>query len=151
MKISFEKPPIWKEANEMFELEKLGFEPVFTYGDTIYNPYKINISKDLVIHESTHMEQQKHNDTVAKLWWQRYLVDPEFRVGQEAEAYGRQYAFLKTIIKDRNKQAKMLWQLANFLAGNMYGRAILHGQAMKKIKAYSEKKVINSSLDFYQK
>ena len=135
MKISFDKPPIYDEANELFHLNTLKLTPVFTYGDTIYNPSRLDIKPDLAVHEEKHAEQQKHNATVAKLWWKRYLADPAFREEQEAEAYSAQYQYLCTLTKDRNKRFQYLHALAVQLAGEMYGNVITYSKALKRISA----------------
>ena len=90
MKIVNEKPPIFDK------IVKAGMSPsldstIFTYGDTIYNPSGRPIPDHLIAHEARHFKQQG-NDPAA--WWDKYLVDKEFRFEQEAEAYANQYKFL---------------------------------------------------------
>jgi len=131
------KPPIWEEANKLFKLDKHDYGTVFTYGNTIYNPLGKEIPMDLYAHEEMHADQQEHNDTIAKIWWKRYIEDPEFRLEQEAEAYGRQYAFLCLGTKNRDKRAHMLWRLAQALSGPMYGSICTQSMAMRKIKEYA--------------
>lgn len=138
MKISGEKPPIFDEANKLFKIDELGLKPIFAFGKIIFNPYHIEITGDLLIHEQTHAKQQNYDPAVAKVWWDRYLIDPKFRVEQETEAYAAQYKFLCKSVPDRNKQAKMLWRIAEILSGDLYGRAIGHTEAMAKIRAYSK-------------
>lgn len=138
MDVVIGKPPVWEEANKLFKLEELKLDTVFTYGNTLYNPSGHSIPMDLYAHEQTHAHQHNHDDTVAKLWWKRYLEDPDFRVEQEAEAYGAQYAFLCKREKDRNKRAQMLWTLAQALSGPMYGGVITHSLAMRKIRDYAK-------------
>lgn len=136
MKISNEKPPIWDEANAFFKLEELNLGTVFTFADTLYNPSDVPLSQDLIEHEMTHMHQQEQDPTVAKLWWQRYIADSVFRLDQEVEAYGRQYHHLRKNYKDRNKLAKMLWNMATALSGPMYGKIVTHSEAMRRIREY---------------
>ena len=64
---------------------------VFTYGDTIYNPSDAKFPVHLLVHEGTHEKQQGSNP---KEWWDKYLVDLEFRFEQELEAYSAQYKFI---------------------------------------------------------
>lgn len=134
MKISFEKPPCYDEANKLFKLDELNLGTVFTYGDTLYNPSKVPIDRDLLVHEETHGHQHQHDATVAKLWWERYIKDPQFRLEQEAEAYGKQYAYLCTVIKDRNKRYRALRSLASALSGPMYGSIVKHSEAEALIR-----------------
>lgn len=113
-------------------------QAVFTYADTCYSPSGVtDLSADLIRHEETHSEQQYHDTTHARVWWQRWIMDPEWRVEQEAEAYAEQYKFLCGRHKDRNVRAQYLHGLATQLAGPMYGNAIKHRDAMKKIKSYA--------------
>jgi hypothetical protein len=108
---------------------------VFTYNDTIYNPIGFQIPADLLVHESTHAEQQ---DGDAETWWTHYLADKDWRIEQEAEAYGNQYRFICRTVKDRNARDKNLRIMAGFLSGPMYGSVINLQEAMKRIRMYSE-------------
>lgn len=134
MKIIIAKPPIWEEANKLFKLQELGLGVIFTYGDIIYNPFNIFVTTDLVAHESVHAEQQQHNETCAKLWWKRYIEDPEFRIQQESAAYHAQYKCLCKQHKDRNVRARKLYMLADQLSGPIYGNSVTHSEAMARIR-----------------
>lgn len=140
MKIIVQKPPIWEEANKAFKILP---NTVFTYGETIYNPDNAHMPSDLLIHEETHSNQQEHNDTVAKLWWMKYLDDPVFRLSQEVEAYHNQYVYFCTIVTDRNKQYKKLWELATVLASPLYNCNITTSEALKRIKEVDKSVVDN--------
>jgi hypothetical protein len=83
------------------------------------------------------MEQQECHPDVAKLWWKRYIQDVDFRLDQECEAYGAQYKLICQMVKDRNRQAKNLWAMADILAGPLYGNIVGRTEAMKRIKSYS--------------
>lgn len=138
MNLSNTKPPCYDEANAFFELEKLKLGTIFTYGDTLYNPDNLEIAQDLIVHESVHAEQQGHDDTVAKLWWQRYLADPDFRLDQEAEAYAAQYDYLCTLHKDKNARYRILLRLTKMLAGPMYKLEMSTADVMTKIREKSK-------------
>ena len=131
MKVSLSKPPIYDECAKAF---KLTGREIFTYGDTIYNPAGFDIPDHLLIHELTHREQQKHDNTVAKLWWRRYIDDPKWRIDQEVEAYAAQYAFICTKVKDKNARYKNLHLLAVDLASPMYGSSISYTDAIRRIR-----------------
>lgn len=137
MRILNAKPPIWEKAARLFGL-KNGDPIFFTYGDTIYNPAGAQLTPDLIVHEECHGEQQDMHPDVAKIWWERYCHDTEFRIEQEAEAYGAQYRWLCRRDRDRNAQARHLHQLAAMLASPMYGSAIGHADAKKKILDYAK-------------
>lgn len=134
MKIVIAKPPVWEEANKLFKLEQLGLGVIFTYGDTIYNPFNIVVTADLIAHESVHAEQQEHNETCAKLWWKRYIADPAFRVSQEGAAYHAQYKCICRQHKDRNARARWLHTLSTQFSGPFYDKAVTHSDAMKLIR-----------------
>ena len=133
MIIKNEKPPIYEECVKAFGIDKRkGI--VFTYGDCLYNPDGLDLPDHILVHESVHGNQQKHDDTVAKLWWERYIVDVKFRIEQEVEAYGAQYKFICEKVKDRNARYKSLHILAQDLSGDMYGRCLSYTDAIIKIK-----------------
>lgn len=131
------KPPCYERAAALFGLKE-GDPIFFTYGDTIYNPGNATLTTDLLVHEQTHGEQQEMHPDVAAIWWERYCHDPEFRVEQEAEAYGAQYEFLCRQYKDRNKRARIMHVLAKALSGPMYGNCVSYQDAAEKIRTYAE-------------
>lgn len=135
MKISIGQPPIWDEASKLFNLEALGLVTVFTFGDTLYNPYGARLSRDLIAHEEEHARQQKHDDECAKAWWRRYIDDPAFRIDQEAQAYRVQYKCICSIVKDRNMRARHLHEIATIFSGPMYGNIIKYAEAQILIKS----------------
>lgn len=104
---------------------------IYTYGDTIYNPSGNELPDHLIEHEKTHMRQQNGDPDA---WWSRYLMDEHFRIREEAEAYGRQYRYLCSRIKDRNRRAIILNDLSRHLASPVYGSVITHHGAMKLIR-----------------
>lgn len=130
MNVSFEKPPIYDEAVKLFKLTpEQG--TIFTYGDTVYNPWKIEIPDHLQVHEEVHMVQQGKDPA---RWWKKYFADTDFRLSQELEAYRKQYKFACKHIKDRNAQSRFLWDLAEMLASPMYGNLISFQEALGKIR-----------------
>jgi len=131
MIIKQEYPPIYERAKEIFDIDDRF--TIYTYGEFLYNPAGITITNDLVAHESIHMEQQKAIGG-ADIWWDKYFIDEDFRFSQEAEAYHAQYAYYCMIQKDRNKQAKYLWKIAQYLSGPTYKVGITHGDALKIIR-----------------
>lgn len=137
MDVSFEKPPIWEEANKKFDLENLGRPVVFTYGNTIHNPWILEIPDDTICHEELHKIQQEAFEGGPEAWWRKYLDDVEFRISQEIAAYARQYKFICKTVKDRNRQARVLWDLANMMSGPIYGKVLSHSEAMNRIRKES--------------
>ncbi len=131
MKMSFEKPPIWEECNKAF---KLTGNEIFTFGDVLFNPAKLEIPDHLLVHEEVHAFQQQHDEHVAIIWWKRFIADPKFRIEQETEAYQAQYKFICSKVKDKNARFRNLHMLASQLAGDMYGRAISYTDATRRIR-----------------
>lgn len=129
MKISTDYPPNYRDI-----LEALGEQEgaVFCYGDTIYNPFHVNILPDIEVHETVHMRQQGENVPV---WYHRYLTEPAFRLEQELEAYGKQYAFVKKHVPGPLRKWR-LNQMCLALSGREYGYLLSYHQAEKLIKQY---------------
>lgn len=132
MKISIDYPPLYQAIKEV--LPNHG-KSIFCHGDTIYNPYNLEITEDLKVHEAVHQKQQGDNPN---LWWSNYLSDKDFRLQQEIEAYGTQYAWVKKldmkwVIKDWMKE-----KMAQALSGESYGNLISYAEAESKIRNYAK-------------
>lgn len=124
MKIVNEKPPIWASVRVLLDFDEK--RTIFTYGDTIYNPAKVIVSPDLIVHEMVHEKQQAAMNLFgrwfgAARWWKIYLHDPEFRFRQELEAYRAQYHYMARQINDREKLSRYLVNMTRELMGPMYG------------------------------
>ena len=128
MQVVADFPPNIKEIAEKFDVTPTA---VYTYGDTIYAPGKGDLDLPLLEHETIHTQQQ--GDDPAG-WWRRYLDDADFRLGQELEAYQKQYQVAKLVYKDRNKLSKFLHSVAIDLSGPMYGNVISYKAALAAIK-----------------
>lgn len=131
--VSRQYPPehIYQPAVKQFGVDfKKGV--VFTYGDTIYSA--VPIPRDLMVHELTHVRQQREYPGGKDMWWERYLEDPKFRTEQELEAYREQWHWVANNIKDRNEQFRHLTHYAQSLSGEMYGRVMTYAEALKAIK-----------------
>ncbi len=134
VKILVEKPPVWDSVCTAFKINPVAF---FTYGDTIYNPNNLNVPIEIIAHEKVHMEQQNYNDKDAALWWGKYLRDPQFRLEQEAKAYGKQYSVICSGTKDRNARFNYLTILAKSLSGPLYNNMATFNEAINIIKQNS--------------
>lgn len=106
---------------------------IYTYGDTIYSPRTPELPPDIFEHEAEHVRQQEK--TGAEAWWSVYLVDRDFRLEQELAAYRTQWRTVKQLVKDRNAQTRHLFQMAQSLAGPLYGRIVGFQDAMRLIKS----------------
>lgn len=144
MKVIDGYPPNYEEIKIIFPALPRG--TAFCYGDTIYNPSGREILPDKDLHEQVHSGQQGSDP---EAWWSRYLTDPEFRLSQELEAYGTQFAFVKEHIEaEADRAAKEgkriaagkskliaygLESMADALSSN-YGLSLSHGEAASKIR-----------------
>lgn len=88
---------------------------VFAYGDCIYTNYPL--TQDLLIHEKTHLEQQKKYGL--DVWVDKYLNDIHFRAKMEEEAYKKQLES----IKDRNQRFRIKLQIQKDINSGLYGEA----------------------------
>lgn len=129
---SDEKPPIFEKALAVFG--PVIEHAIFAYDSTIYNCGGKKLPEHLLVHESTHFKQQRLAGG-PDVWWDRYLVDAEFRTAQELEAYREQYSFFCKIERDRNKRFRFLHQIALDLSGALYGKVISYGDACRLIKS----------------
>jgi len=127
MKISKEYPPNYERLKGEFKLSE---GVVFTYGDTIYNPDEGKIDKPLMAHEKVHCTQQGVD---IEGWWDKYILDKEFRLSQELEAYQRQYRVAKNKL-NREDLFRLLKYIASDLSGELYGNLIDFNKAMSLIK-----------------
>lgn len=124
-----EYPPFYETLEKHF---KFGPQTIFTYGDVIFNPSGCEITRELEIHEGTHMIQQ---GATPEVWWDRYITDPEFRLEQELAAYRNQYQAYCESDSSREGRAKYAMKLAWDLSGPGYGRIIQYAEAAKLIRA----------------
>lgn len=133
MKIVREYPPNIDEIRKHFSINP---SVIFTYGDTIYSPNGRKLSVDLISHEEVH-EKQQGDDPAG--WWRKYIDDVDFRIQQEAEAYGMQlrvYTELNCIKGSRFREARFfrfLNQLSINLSSPIYGNILSKEEAKQLI------------------
>jgi hypothetical protein len=100
----------------------------FCYANTIYNPCGRGIEMQIVAHECTHSLQQIAYGV--EKWWDDYLKNPNFRLGQELEAHRVEY---EKFVKDhpgrayRRRYARLV---AERLSGPLYNRMISKKEAL---------------------
>lgn len=102
---------------------------IFTYDGCLYNPSNGNIPPELMAHEETHVKQQANPDD----WWARYLVDIDFRLEQEIEAYRVQYAYAVKYC-NRAYRRGLLNFISSSLAGPLYGNLLTKQRAKELIE-----------------
>jgi hypothetical protein len=130
--IETSKPEIADKLKETFGVDYDKGTLIIASGGKIHTKFGV-VSTDLLIHEMTHLDQQK-NFGKENSWWGRYLVDPEFRIEMETKAYQNQFNFLKTVVKDRNELYRRRVDIVRQLSGEMYGSAITSDKALELIK-----------------
>lgn len=129
MKIVIGPPPNIEDIRAVFDLSNQ--EPIFCWGDIIYNPHNIDVNEFLKVHEHVHSDQQSKTSPAA--WWSEYLVDTEFRLRQELPAHRAEYRAFRARHKDRNLHARALHGIAERLSSPLYGSVITLKQAKKEI------------------
>jgi hypothetical protein len=114
--IVFERPPNFELILSAFpEADKPGV--IFAYGDHIYNPSGANIPPALLAHEAVHQRDQL--DMGVEKWWEKYLIDTEFRYSAELYAHVAEYRAQAPKL-DRNARAKLLMSTASRLSAPLY-------------------------------
>lgn len=131
-------PPNWLMIKiALPNIEK--YKPIFAYGDTIYNPFERTITKDMEVHESVHTRQQ--GDTISE-WWDKYLLDPSFRLEQEVEAYSVQYVFFKENANNGRLSKWLKSKIAEALSGESYGNLISYNAAESRINKLAKTMIL---------
>lgn len=123
MKISKEVPPIYAIIKKVLNVNwERGV--CIVYGDTCYS--KNSLSDDLKVHEETHVRQQ----TIwgPEEWWRKYLIDKQFRLEQEVEAYKNQIEYIKANSPREYKRFK-LNQIPKELSSGLYGNMCTYLEA----------------------
>jgi len=106
----------------------------FPYGNKIYLFRKDMMTPDLLVHEKTHIEQQKQFKS-PKEWWNKYLSDSSFRLGCEIEAYQNQWKFVEENYNRKDRRG-LLEHMSKLLSGRMYGSLIKKREAKNLILNY---------------
>lgn len=130
MEYSKDPPPIYARAKELWGVDFEKGNVVFTYGNMCHTSTG-SIPLWLIPHEEQHTVQQREDP---QAWWDRYFVDPQFRLEQEMEAYRVQYQWIEKNIPGRQQKFTYLKKFAQDLSGPMYGSIISFGKAMEEIK-----------------
>ena len=105
---------------------------IFAYADRIYAPGGRTPTPALQAHEQVHCERQ---DGRPEPWWERYLVDPAFRLDEELLAHRAEYRAYCARHANRVKQAQALAGIATKLAAPLYGGLISAEDAREALLA----------------
>lgn len=131
MKIVVDYPPMHEDIRKAFDV--VGKGVIYCWGETIYNPTDIIVTKELMAHECCHSLQQGTIESGIINWWKKYILDPEFRFEMELPAHAAEYNRFCADNKDREKRARFLQHVANKLAAPLYGNLVTHRQAIREI------------------
>lgn len=116
MKTVYLFPPNYAAINRAFKVR--GKPVIFCYGDTIYNPGRIKVPPQLLVHEAVHSRRQGADPAG---WWERYIEDPQFRLEEEIPAHQAEFADLC----DRGVATPEAWNaIVGRLASPLYGQLI---------------------------
>lgn len=139
MKIEPTYPPNIDKIREVFNVDDS--DVLFAYGDTIYNPGEIEIPPQLLAHEACHGRQQGSDP---EAWWDKYLVDNEFRLEQEAEAHFIEYNEAAIRLPNRHQKRYYMTMVARKLASPLYNNMITYKNALALLKI--QKKIYDGQL-----
>ncbi len=135
IRVRNEKPPIYDAVLAAFGLTDQELQDriaIFAYKGEVWNPTGAPITRDRIVHEMVHFQQQMDDSDE---WWSIYLSDPAFRLSMEIEAYRAQYKWAKKTMRDRNTVAKLLDFISYALASKMYGNLVTYAEAKKAISS----------------
>lgn len=135
--LSKEFPPNIEQLRRIFPINEQT-HPVFTYGETIHAPYHEKLPPDIIEHEQIHIKQQKEYQS-PDIWWNKYILDTDFRLLQELEAYSHQYQWIKSISNGKIANEALI-EMASNLSSPLYRLNISYGHAEKLIKNYGKGK-----------
>ena len=112
-------------------------QAVFAFNETIYNPSGNEVRADILYQENVHFRQMKEYPS-SEIWWTKYLIDKDFRLRMEVEAYAEQVAFVK-----RHSTNKVVKELLDEIAETLekyYNLGITKYQAHALIRNYETQK-----------
>lgn len=129
VEIRKEQPPNIATLRNAFQLTG---KEIFAWDGVIYDPSDGGVSKSLIEHEKVHFRQQRAVGG-PEVWWDRYIVDPAWRLEQELEATAREYEVFSED-HGRAQRRRLLDILARRLSSPMYGGMITKKAAKARIK-----------------
>jgi hypothetical protein len=129
LKIEIANPPNFEKIVAAFP-KATGHGVIFAWGDTIYNPSGIEIPPPLLAHEAVHGQRQTENvgsifrSEVVERWWDKYIIDPEFRYYEELPAHAAEFHKIMHMVHDRNQRAKLMMSTAQRLLAPLYNYGV---------------------------
>src|SRR3990167_1400891 len=108
-------------------------QAVFAFNEVIYNPSGNEIRADILYHETIHFRQMKEYPS-SEIWWTKYLIDKDFRLKMEVEAYSEQVAFVKRHATNRVIK-ELLDEIGEALSRD-YNLGLTKHQALTLVRLY---------------
>jgi hypothetical protein len=105
---------------------------IFAYGGKVYAPGETKVTRDLDAHERVHIERQGDDPDG---WWDRYLVDKEFRFEEELLAHRAEFQSFCRRQLDAFKRRHAQIEIGRKLASALYGHMITPEQAELAIRS----------------
>lgn len=127
--VIFERPPMFDEIDAKFHVR--GKPVIFSWGDRIYNPERVEISAALMAHEAVHGERQRRASI--EVWWRQYLESPDFRLCEEIPAHAAELKHLLDSGANRHQRRGALKAVVSRLSGPLYGGMITPAKAREAI------------------
>lgn len=107
---------------------------IFAFDEVIYSPSGDRLPPWLIEHEKVHFAQQR--DFGVDAWWERFLLDPMFRLEQEIPAHQVEWrVWLQCGKRTRNEKRVTLKGMAKRLSAPMYGNMVTFAAAKQVIRA----------------
>ena len=139
MKVVIDRPPLWNAINAKFHVA--GRPVIFAWGNIIYNPEGVTVTRELRAHEEIHGERQidymhsqrwTQQDAIEE-WWKAYIESPTFRLNEEVPAHAAEYkAYCKRHSGTSDRQ-RALKAIAEKLASPLYGGLITVGNSINAV------------------
>lgn len=131
MRVEIGFPPNYQAICDAFPHVPKTRGVVFAWDMIVYNPDGAQIPPSIMAHEEVHSLRQKGNP---QAWWDKYLTDPAFRWTEEVPAHIIEYAAQYDANAGRNARRFYLNQIAERLAGPLYGRLSSKDAAIRLLK-----------------
>ena len=128
-----DRPPMFAEMVKAFPAAA-GHGVLFAWGNRIYNPSGVPVSRQLYAHEEIHHQQQGDKDDGIAEWWRTYLGNKRFRFEQELPAHQAEYRAYRPG-RSGFSRAGYLHKVASCMASDLYGGIVTYQEAVTLIKA----------------
>jgi hypothetical protein len=140
MIVKHARPPMFEEIAAALPMARED-GVMFCWGVSLYVPDGRPVPPSLLqAHEPVHSARQLKMGV--EKWWQRYIVDPAFRLAEEIPAHRAEYQWWVNAPEGRDRKAGfrckadyMLFQIAQRLSSPLYGRLVSIFEAKRLISA----------------